>query len=245
MRRVILALFTAGMLAGAGVAIADSVGAKSIAQLTATFTATTVSDLSSRTCTNTDGTWVDTRARYTGISTSANPDLSGPLTLRARSLINTTKNLGLIEARGQVDVSSGPDTVIRLDGVYAGGKVSGLLVGRGHAPSVRLVGDVSSDFGASTGFANGKIGGTDAGGAAVALERGPCPGPLAETVKAKGKVDAVSSISITVAGVTCEVPAELSSQVSGLTVGDQAEIRCRRQDGKLVLVKVEKKSKKK
>ncbi len=242
--RVILAVFAAGALALAGVAVADSVGAKSISQLTATFSATTVSELSTRTCTNADGTWVDTRARYSGSATSAHPDLNGPLTVRARSLINTTKKLGLVEARGQVDVA-GPDTVFRLDGVYADGKVAGLLVGRGHDPATRLVGDVSAAFGASSGFTNGTIGSTEADGAAVALERGPCPGPLAETVRAKGKVDAVSQTSITVAGVTCDVPASLASRVSGLAVGDQAEVTCRRQEGKLVLVKVEKKKSKK
>jgi len=246
MRRLILAACGIAALAAAGVAVANGIGDKSIKSLTASFTATTVSDSRTRTCTNADGSWVLTKARYGGTSTSADADLNGPVTFTIESLINTTKNLGTLRGRGSVDVS-GRDTTFKLDAVYSTGKANGLLAGQAHEPSERILGNVSFDFSSTGGLTNGKIGDTAGGGAAVDLERGRCePGTsAAEKVEARGTVSAVSSTSITVAGVTCVVPSELASKVGSLAVGDEVRITCRRQDSQLVLTKVDKKKKKK
>ncbi len=247
MRRLILAGGGACLLAAAGVAAANGIGHKSIKPLTATFTATSVSDVRTRTCTNADGTWVLTSARYGGTATSTDADLNGPVTFAVESLINTGRNLGLLRGRGLVAVS-GPDTTFKLDAVYSAGKANGFLVGRAHNPWEHIVGNVSFDFSSAGGMTNGKLGDTAGGGAAVDVQPGPCRPAVAgtEKVEARGQVSAVSSTSITVAGVTCVVPSELSSQVASLRVGDRAEITCRRQDGQLVLIKLgkEKKGKK-
>src|SRR4029078_3842485 len=73
-------------------------GAKSAKAVAGTFNATGTST-SSRTCTTTDGkTIVVTDGKYTGVA-AGDPDLTGPITLRARSVINTTDNVGIVEGR--------------------------------------------------------------------------------------------------------------------------------------------------
>jgi hypothetical protein len=245
MRRLILAAGALAALVTAGLAAADGIGTRSIVPLTATFSAPTISQMSVRTCSNADGSWTVTRARYSGSAQSSDPDLNGPVTFAIESVINTTKNLGIVRGRGVVDVS-GPDTTLRLAAVYSGGKAAGLIEGRAHSPEKAILANVSFDLGpATSGIANGKLGDT-AGGAAVGTERGRCQPSqaVAEKVEAKGRVSAVSASSITVAGVTCSVPPGLASAVSGLATGDEVRISCRRQDDQLVLTKVEKRKKK-
>jgi len=243
MRRLVW-LATAGVaLAAAGVAVADGIGTKSIKSLTASFTATSVSESRARTCTNADGTWVLTRALYSGTSSSSDPDFNGPILLWAQSLINTTKKLGVVDGNGRVRLP-GPDTTFKFSGVYSNDQLNGLLGGNAHEPSERVVGNLSASFSAASGFTNGKLGDTAAGGAAVDLERGRCQPAQAQPrqrVEAKGTVSAVSSTSITVVGVTCVVPPDLAEKVGKLKVGDRAEIRCEVINNQLTLVKVEKK----
>src|SRR5258705_522844 len=71
-------------------------------------------------------------------------------------------------------------------------------------------------------------GGGTAGGAAVELGPGRCQSTktVNERSEAKGIISAVSSSSITVAGLTCAVPANLQSKVAGLAVNGHAEIKC-------------------
>src|SRR5262249_30027651 len=87
---------------------------------------------------------------------------------------------------------------------------------------------------AAGGFGNGKIGGA-ANGDAVLITPGGChppkapPPPKPERVKASGAITAVPTASpgsITVAGVTCGVPANLQNDVSKLKVGDVVTIEC-------------------
>jgi hypothetical protein len=63
-----------------------------------------------------------------------------------------------------------------------------------------------------------------------------------ETSRAEGTVTAVSSTSITVAGLTCAVPANLQSLVAPLTVGARAEIGCALSGGANTLIRARKKS---
>jgi len=149
----------------------------------------------------------------------------------------------------RIDTASRRDTSVSLQAVYAGGQLHGLVSGRVTDPSSSLLGDVSSAFSATGGFTNGKLGGTDAGGAAVRLQRGACrvekpKPPAAQRVRAKGSVTAVSPTSITAAGVTCAVPAALARKVTGIGTGDVVEIRCALQNGALTLTDVDRKGKK-
>jgi hypothetical protein len=244
MQRLLVIIAAGSVLAAAGVAVAKGLEVQAVKQVGATFTATTVANSSTRTCTNADGTFVVTRAEYVGTASSSEPTLSGRLRFRVESLINTTKNLGVVSGRLRIDTVSSRDTTASLSAVYASGQIHGLVSGRVKDPSAGLVGDLSSGFSATGGFTNGKLGGTDGGGAAVLLQRGDCrPAPTAgvQRVRARGAVTAASSTSITVAGVTCAVPAALAGKLAGVKSGDVVEIRCELLNSVLTLTKIDRK----
>lgn len=239
MRKLLWLGVAASALTAAGIAIADGIGTKSIKSVTGTFSATTVSKSSTRTCTNADGTFVLTNATYTGTAVG-DPTLTGPALLKVRSLINTTKNIGTVNGAVRID-TAGKDTVAKLNAVYSGGQLAGLVSGKAGS-NLRLLGNFSAGFSAAGGFTGGKIG-SSSGGAAVELQKGNCQPAKSKKEKATaiGTISAVSSTSITVAGVTCAVPTKLQAKVSTLMVGDRVEIRCESMNGTLTLVKVHKK----
>src|SRR5262249_48326898 len=111
----------------------------------------------------------------------------------------------------------------------------------------RLLGNVSAAFSPAGGFSSGKIGST-AGGAAVLLRSGKCEPAQGERkkkkVEASGKISAVSSSSITLAGATGPVPSSLRTRVPALKVGDRVEMRGEPIKGTLTLTRVEKKREK-
>jgi hypothetical protein len=244
MQRLLVVVAAGSALVAAGVAVAKGLEIQAVKQVGATFTATMVVNSSTKTCTTADGTFVVTRAEYRGTASSSEPTLSGPIRLDVTSLINTTKNLGVVSGRLRIDTASSRDTTAGLQSVYANGQLHGLVNGRVRDPSAGLVGDLSSAFSTTGGFTNGKLGGTDGGGAAVQLQRGDCrraPTVRAQRAEARGTVTAVSSTSITVAGITCAVPATLGRTVADVRTGDVVEIRCELQNSVLTLTKLDRK----
>jgi len=237
---------TVGALSVAAVAVADSIGTKAVKPVSATLTATTVLGSKTRSFTTPDGQLTATALDLSGNATSSEPALNGPARLRLATVVDTGKGAGAVEGNLRIDTSAGRDTIARFDGVYLSGKVHGLLRGSAERPFQRLLANLSGDLalGSTPGLSNGKIGGTDAGGGAVLVQPGRCPAKAAEErVEATGTVSAVSSTSITVAGVTCSVPSSLAERVGKLKPGDRAEITCRREGSELVLIRVEGKKK--
>lgn len=236
-----LAVATATALIAAGVAVAHGLdGGRSVRVVAGTFTATTASRLETRSCTTSDGkTVVTTSGTYTGTA-SGDPDLTGPVIVHARSTINATDGVGLVAGTLKVDAPGGRDTVAQYTGVYAGGQVVGLAVGHAHSPAASLVANVSAGFSGSGGFTNGKIGAGAAAGAAVELAPARCAGSavVRQVSEAKGTVSAVSATSISVAGLTCAVPAQLQAKLAGLAVGAKAEIHCSLVNGVVTLKSV-------
>jgi hypothetical protein len=215
-------------LVATGYAVADGIGgAKTATAVAGTFAATGTST-SSRTCTTTDGkTLVVTDGKYTGTA-SGSPDLTGAVTLRARSVINTTDNVGVVTGTLRID-QQGRDTEAVYSTVYDDGTIAGLASGRGNGPSARLLANLSATFSAASGFTGGKLGGGTSGGSAVELGGSSCKPshPTSEKSEAHGTISALSSSSITVAGLTCAIPAEKSSDVNAkFKTGDTAQIRC-------------------
>jgi hypothetical protein len=218
----VLVLATAGLAVGQGLN-----STKTVKAVAGTFTATTASSVQTRTCATSDGkTIAVSHGYYSGIA-AGDPDLAGPITLEVRSVINTTEDVGAVRGRLTIDVASGKDTAAHFDAVYEHGALAGLARGHAHAPGVEVLANLSAGFSTAGGFTNGKLGGT-AGGSAVELGPGRCvPNrPIHQTSQARGTVSAVSSLSITVAGLTCAVPGSLVAKVGTLGVGDRAEIRC-------------------
>jgi len=241
MRRLLLVAAAIAALTAASVAVAEGIeGAKTAKSIAGTFSATSA-NVSTRTCTTSDGKSLSiTLARYTGQSTG-DPDLSGAITLRARSIINTTDNVGVVEGALRIDVASGRDTYATYATVYDHGNVAGLAIGRAHDPSARLVANMSAGFSANGGFTGGKFGGGTSAGSAVELGPGRCGTKApAEKSEARGTISALLSSSLTVAGLTCAIPSDKSAAVnSHFKVGDRAEIHCALMNGTNTLTKIE------
>jgi hypothetical protein len=184
---------------------------------------------SSKTCTTTDGkTIVVTDGKYTGVA-AGDADLTGPITLRARSVVNTTDNVGTVDGRFSIDVANGKNTDGTYSAVYDKGAIAGLASGKAHQSNSKLLANLSATFSAASGFTGGKLGGATAGGSAVELAAGSCKSAktTSEKSEAHGAVTALSTTSITVAAVTCVIPADKSADVNAkLKVGDTAEIHC-------------------
>ena len=225
----------------AGIAVAHEGDSKSVKQVSATFAAATGSDVHTSTCTASDGTYATTRGRWTGMATSTDPTLNGTATVDADALVNTSSGYGTVSGRLRIDTADGKHTVAQFDAVYSNGHVAGLAQGRGSESWNKLVANLSADWSATAGFANGKLGGTT-GGDAVELTSGGCRASSSskpETVEVHGAVTAVSSTSITAAGVTCTVPSTLASQIGSLHVGDRVELKCSPAGGTNTLLQVE------
>lgn len=242
MKRVIWSAATALVLVGAGVAVAHDGNGKSVAKTSAAFTATSAADVRTSTCTGSDGkTYATSRGRYTGAAVSSDGSLNGNATLDVETLINQTDAIGTLDGVLRID-GSGGHTVAHVDAVYSGGHVSGIAEGHGSAPWNRLVANLSADFSTAGGFANGKLGGGTSGGDAAEVTSGGCrpqAPPKPETIDVHGAVTAVSSTSITVAGVTCNVPSNLQSQVASIHVNDRVRLKCTASGGTNTLVRVE------
>ena len=163
------------VLATAGLAVAKGLETKSINLVTGTFAATSVQPIGkNKTCTTTDGkTLVTTNARYSGIA-AGDGNLAGSIRLDARSVINTTDNVVVVDGKIRIHVAfGGGETVARFTGVLANAKLVGFATGHTPKPHAKLYANLSSSFSTTTGFAGGKIGAAD-GGSAVEVGPGKC-----------------------------------------------------------------------
>jgi hypothetical protein len=229
MRKLTFAAVVLIALVATSYAVANGIeGAKSAKSVAGTFDATGTST-STRTCTTTDGkTIVVTDGKYTGVA-AGDPDLTGPITLRARSVINTTDNVGTVDGRFSIDVANGKNTEASYSAVYGNGAIAGLAVGKAHQPNAKLNANLSATFSATSGFSGAKLGGGTSGGSAVEVAAGGCKPSrtTAEKSEAHGTVSALSTTSITVAGLTCAIPADKSADVNAkYKTGDTAQIHC-------------------
>ncbi len=214
-------------------------GAKNAKSVAATFTATGGST-TSRTCTTTDNkTIVVTDAKYTGAATG-DADLTGPITLRARSVVNTTDGVGIVTGDLGID-ATGKNTRATYSAVYDHGKIAGLAVGRAHESDTRLVANLSAGFDPATGFTSGKLGGGTDGGSAVEVGGAGCQPSQEnhERSSARGTISALSSSSITVAGLTCAIPSDKSADIlAKYKQNDTVEIGCAFANGASTLVSI-------
>ena len=243
MRKMILASVAGLLLVCAGVAVAHGFDSKAVKQVSATFSATTASNLRTSTCTGADGSYAKSVATYTGSAVSSEPSLNGPARIEASSFVNTTTGVGTVSGQARIDTTDGRHTSFAFEGVLTHGSVVGLAEGRSRPgrDEVKLLANLSADYSAAGGFGNGKLGGGTAAGDAVLITSGGCHPPKAprpEHVKARGAITAVSPSSISVAGVTCVVPTNQQSAVAKLKVTDVVTIECDVANGTSTLTKV-------
>ena len=242
MRKLILTMAGLAALVATSVAVANGIeGAKTAKAVAATFSAT-AGTTTTRSCTTTDGKSISvTDGKYTGVA-AGDTDLAGPITLRTRSVINTTDKVGIVRGAFRIDVS-GRDTTGAFATVFDNGAIAGLATGRARTPGAHIVGNISATFDPSTGFTGGKIGGGTSGGSAVELGTGACQPTQThpEHSAARGAISALSTTSITVAGLSCLLPAVQSADINAkFKTGDNVEIRCDFAGGQNTLTRIEK-----
>ena len=177
-----------------------------------------------------------TRATYTGTAAGA-ADLTGPVTLKVRSLINTTDDVGVVSGRLTIDTAADKNTAPSSPPCTTTASSRGFALGRVQDKHVQLLANLSAGFTAAGGFTDGKLGATT-GGSAVELGPGKCESAQKETSQAHGAVSAVSATSITVAGLTCAVPASFATQIATVKVNDRVEIHCALDGTTNTLVKI-------
>jgi hypothetical protein len=240
MRRLILITAALLGLLGAGIAVAHEGGSKSVKQVAATFTATSGSNVQTSSCTGSDNvTYTTTRGRWTGaVTTTASAgdtSLSGNATIDAQFIVNSAGD-GFVSGRLRIDGAN--HTSAWFDGVVSGGShIAGLAEGHGSAPWNRLVANLSADWSSTGGFTNGKLGGGTANGNAVVLTSGGCKPPKPETIQLHGNVTIGSGV-VTVAGVNCNVPANLAADVAKFHTGDRVEVKCASAGGTNTLLRI-------
>jgi hypothetical protein len=162
----------AALAAVAGVAAATR-HTQSTQAAAADFTAGAISRSHTATCAASDGTYQLTTATYTGISTSSDARLNGPIELRVYSVVNTTTKLGFLDGTLRV---RGTNTGAHgnIHAAIANGAAVGSLVGQATRPEAKLVASISAAFTPATGFGSGKLGSGSANGAGVLYTRGDC-----------------------------------------------------------------------
>src|SRR5579875_1201958 len=132
MRRLIWIAASAFLLVGAGVAVARVTAAKSISAVSATFTATTASNVHTESCTGADGTYQATHGRWTGTASSSTGALNGPVTIDADALVNTTTGYGTVSGHLRIDGSDGSHTEAQFSATDTNGSIAGLAQGHGR-----------------------------------------------------------------------------------------------------------------
>lgn len=135
MRRTLISALLAGVAVPsfAALAVADQPGPSTQA-VSASFTATAVSYSSSRSCTGADGSYLVSRARYTGTASSTDPSLDGRLVIDAESVFNQSKDLGWVRGKLWVIAANGTRTKASLVAVDNGNELQGFVRGTVHSP---------------------------------------------------------------------------------------------------------------
>jgi hypothetical protein len=155
-RSGVIAAAVLGVLVAAGGAWAFH-GFSSASQVSATFSAGTVANSQSQTCTAANGDSIQvTEATFTGTASSSDPHLNGPIMIDATSVFDATTTVGTVT--GDVSINSGGAGFEgRLLAVNVKGALQGLLVGRENGGG-SLVGNVTSTFTTTAGFGSSTIG---------------------------------------------------------------------------------------
>ena len=129
MKRFVLITAALGALVATGAAVAH-LKAADVAAASATLTATTPSNVETRTYTCDTQTFEVTTGRWSGTATSTTADLNGAAVLHLKSVYNVTKKLGWVD--GRLKISGADDrTHLGLTAVNTDGKLDGWV--RGHA----------------------------------------------------------------------------------------------------------------
>ena len=246
MKRIVLIAAALGALAATSAAVAH-LRAADVTAVNAALTATTPSNVQTRTFTCDGQTFEVTTGRWAGTATSSTADLNGPATLHLKSVYNATKKLGWVEGRLRIDASDGR-THAHVTGVNSDGTIDGWVRGSAGRGDGSLFGSISGTFSKTGGLTGGSIGTGTATNAALIAKHIRCssqqtPRPSVHLI-VRGQVEALSATSITVkpkdgsASQTCAVKDD--DDVERIRQGDQVEMTCSQIAGAWTLAKVRK-----
>jgi hypothetical protein len=175
-RRTILSIL-AGLLALAiaGMAMAREHGGAQTDAAQATFSATDVKRLKTRTCEGADGAYKITHAVVLGeVVSASDPVLNGKLKLHLKSVYNDTEDLGWVVGRAHVrHETTGTRVRAGFAAVNVGGEIEGMLSGGAGRPHSKLLANFSANLADTGAFTGGTIGTPSSDNSAL-LFRGGC-----------------------------------------------------------------------
>jgi hypothetical protein len=246
MKRFVLITAALGALVATGAAIAH-LKAADVTAASATLSATTPSNVQTRTYTCDGQTFEITTGRWAGTATSATADLNGAAVLHLKSVYNATKKLGWIDGRLTIAAADGR-THAGISGVNTDGKLDAWVRGSAGRGDGTLFGSLSGSFSKTGGLTDGAIGTGTGTNAAVIAKGIRCNSPKEPRPSVhlfvRGQIEAVTATSITVkpkdgsASQTCTVKDD--DDVDRVKAGDQVEMTCSQIGGAWVLTKVRK-----
>jgi len=246
MKRFVLITAALGALVATGAAVAH-LKAADVTAASATLSATTPSNVQTRTYTCDGQTFEITTGRWSGTATSTTADLNGAAVLHLKSVYNATKKLGWVEGRLTIGAADGR-THAGISGVNTDGKLDAWVRGSAGRGDGTLFGSLSGSFSKTGGLTDGAIG-TGTGTNAAVIAKGircnsqQMPRPSVHLF-VRGQIETVSATSITVkpkdgsASQTCAVKDD--DDVDRVKTGDQVEMTCSQIGGAWVLTKVRK-----
>jgi hypothetical protein len=247
MKRFVLITAALGALVATSAAIA-TLKAADVAAASATLSATTPSNVQTRTYTCDGQTFEITTGRWSGTATSTTADLNGAAVLHLRSVYNATKKLGWVDGRLSIAAADGR-THAGVTAVNTDGKLDGWVRGHAGRGDGSLFGSLAGSFSKTGGLTGGAIGtGTGTNAAVIAkgirCKQEQMPRPSVHLF-VRGQIEALSATSITVkpkdgsASQTCAVKDD--DDVERVRAGDQVEMICSQVAGAWVLTKVRRK----
>ncbi len=246
MKRFVLITAALGALVATGAAVAH-LKAADVTAASATLSATTPSNVQTRTYTCDGQTFEITTGRWAGTATSTTADLNGAAVLHLKSVYNATKKLGWVDGRLTIAAADGR-THAGISGVNTDGKLDAWVRGSAGRGDGTLFGSLSGSFSKTGGLTDGAIG-TGTGTNAAVIAKGircnsqQTPRPSVHLF-VRGQIETVTSTSITVkpkdgsASQTCSV--KEADDVHRVKAGDQVEMTCSQIAGAWVLTKVRK-----
>ena len=246
MKRFVLFTAALGALVATGAAVAHLKSAD-VAAASATLTATTPSNVQTRTFTCEGQTFEVTTGRWAGTATSTTAHLNGAAVLHAKSVYNVTKKLGWVD--GSIKISGADDrTHLGFTAVNTDGKLDGWVRGHAGRGNGSVFGSLTAAFSKTGGLTGGAIGSGTSTNAALIVKGIRCnsqqtPRPSVHLF-VRGQVEAVSAAAITVkpkdgtASQTCTVKDD--DDVERVKPSDQVEMVCSQISGAWVLTKVRK-----
>jgi hypothetical protein len=174
-RRTILSILAGSLaLVLVGMAVARENGGAQTDAAAATFSATEVKRIKTRTCEGADGTYKITHAVVYGEVVSAtDPVLAGRLKLHFKSVYNDTEDLGWVAGYAQVrNESAGTRARASFRAVNVGGEIEGMFGGSAGRPHWKLLANFSANLADTGAVTNGTMGAPSSDNSALLFRSG-------------------------------------------------------------------------